>query len=55
MRNQIYKRRTYCYCPESLEKRKMAYQGFEEERGSLKYRCPAMAYGYRYERLVQGA
>ncbi len=34
----------YCHCPASGERREMAYQGFEQARGSLKYRCPAAAY-----------
>jgi hypothetical protein len=35
----------YCHCPASGERREMAYQGFEKDRQSLKYRCPAAAYG----------
>ena len=35
-----------CVCPESGRQRPMAFQGFEAERGTLKYRCPAAAYGY---------
>jgi hypothetical protein len=34
-----------CICPETLERRQLAYQGFEADRGTLKYRCPAAAYG----------
>jgi len=34
-----------CVCPVSGEKTKMAFWGFEAERDSLKYRCPAAAYG----------
>lgn len=37
----------YCHCPETDERRAMAYQGFEEERQTLKYRCPAEAYGLK--------
>ena len=35
-----------CLCPETGRQRPMAFQGFEAERGTLKYRCPAAAYGY---------
>lgn len=31
----------YCHCPLTEERREMAYQGFEADRESLKYRCPA--------------
>ncbi|MYJ52127.1 MAG: transposase, partial [Gammaproteobacteria bacterium] len=33
-----------CRCPRSAELRPMAYQGFEANRNTLKYRCPAAAY-----------
>ena len=36
--------RVYCHDPVSGERREMAYQGFEKERGCLKFRCPAAAY-----------
>lgn len=35
----------YCVCPASGERRELAYCGFEEARLSLKYRCPAAAFG----------
>ncbi len=35
----------YCYCPKSGQRRQMAYGGFEKDRGTLKYRCPAEHYG----------
>ena len=35
-----------CVCPETGTQRCLAFQGFEAERGTLKYRCPAAAYGY---------
>ena len=35
-----------CLCPETGQQRRMAFQGFEAARGTLKYRCPAAAYGY---------
>lgn len=37
--------RVYCHCPVTDEKREMAYCGFEKDRETLKYRCPAKAYG----------
>ena len=33
-----------CFCPETGRQRLMAFQGFKG--GTLKYRCPAAAYGY---------
>ena len=33
-----------CRCPRSAELRPMAYQRFEADRNTLKYRCPAAAY-----------
>ena len=35
-----------CVCPETGEQRPLAFQGFEAKRGTLKYRCPAAAYGF---------
>jgi transposase len=35
----------YCYCLKTGTRREMAYGGFEKERGTLKYRCPAAHYG----------
>lgn len=35
----------YCLCPRTGRQRPMAFQGFEAKRGTLKYRCPAAAYG----------
>lgn len=40
-----YKGTIYCYCPERGVQREMAFGGFEEQRGTLKYRCPAKHYG----------
>lgn len=34
----------FCQCPVTGERREMAFYGFEQARGSLKYRCPAAAY-----------
>jgi len=36
----------HCICPVTGEKRDMAFQGFEADRNTLKYRCPAAAYGF---------
>jgi hypothetical protein len=46
-RNVVYDCRgtVYCHCPKTGERRPMAYGGFEKERGTLKYRCPAAHYG----------
>ena len=50
-----YEGTVYCICPRTLEARKsgeadkrreMTYGGFEEDRGTLRYRCPARQYGY---------
>lgn len=35
-----------CVCPHSGESRDLAFQGFERDRNTLKYRCPAAAYGF---------
>ena len=35
----------FCRCPATGTERPMAFQGFEKDRGTLKYRCPAAAYG----------
>jgi hypothetical protein len=37
----------YCYCPRTGEQRELTFQGFEKDRQSLKYRCPAAAYGFQ--------
>jgi hypothetical protein len=42
-----YKGTVYCHCPVEWEKRPMAFGGFEEDRGTLKYRCPAKHYGLK--------
>ena len=36
----------HCRCPVSGEPRDMAFQGFEADRNTLKYHCPAAAYGF---------
>jgi hypothetical protein len=35
----------HCICPVAGEQRDLAFQGFEADRNTLKYRCPAAAYG----------
>lgn len=40
-----YKGTVFCHCPKTGEIRQMAYNGFEQERNTLKYTCPALAYG----------
>jgi transposase len=40
-----YKGTIFCHCPKTGEVRQMAYGGFEEKRETLKYICPALAYG----------
>lgn len=40
-----YKGTVYCYCPEEGTQRQMAFGGFEKDRETLKYRCPALQYG----------
>ena len=39
----------HCICPKSKTERDMAFAGFEAKRCTLKYRCPAVAYGYSCE------
>jgi hypothetical protein len=36
----------FCVCPQTSEQRPLAFQGFEADRNTLKYRCPAAAYGF---------
>jgi len=38
-----------CVCPRHGKTREMAYGGFEKDRNSLKYRCPARHYGHECE------
>jgi hypothetical protein len=42
-----YKGTINCVCPLTGIERKMAYAGFEQDRNSLKYRCPAKHYKYK--------
>ena len=40
-----YRGAVYCHSPVHWTKRPMAFGGFEKDRGTLKYRCPAKHYG----------
>jgi len=40
-----YRGTVSCHCPVEWVKRPMAFGGFEKDRGTLKYRCPAKHYG----------
>lgn len=40
-----YEGNVFCHCPETGKQREMAYGGFEKDRETLKYRCPAKHYG----------
>ena len=40
-----YRGNVYCYCPLTGTRREMAYGGFEWDRETLKYRCPAEHFG----------
>ena len=44
-----YKGTVSCVCPKTGTQREMAYRGFEESRGALKYGCPVLHYGYECE------
>jgi hypothetical protein len=35
----------HCICLQTAERRDLAFQGFEADRNTLKYHCPAAAYG----------
>ncbi len=36
----------FCVCPQTQTQSHLAFQGFESDRNTLKYRCPAAAYGF---------
>jgi len=42
----IEKGTLHCICPANDEQRNMAFQGFEANRNTLKYRRPAAVYNY---------
>jgi hypothetical protein len=41
-----YDGKVFCENPNAAQRRAMAYGGFEKDRQTLKYRCPAKQYGY---------
>ena len=41
-----YQGTVFCHCPVEWRQRPMAFGGFEKDRGTLKYRCPAKHYGF---------
>ena len=43
----------HCVCPVTGEQRDLAFQGFEADRNSLKYRCPAAAFGLECQGQAQ--
>jgi len=43
----------YCYCPCTNKRREMAFGGFEKDRDTLKYRCPARHYGCQCQGMDQ--
>jgi len=46
-----YRGTVSCVCLNSGKQRQMAYGGFERDRMTVKYRCPAQHYGYQCEGL----
>ncbi len=48
-----YQGTVFCHCPKTGEIRKMAYGGFEKERKTLKYLCPALQYGLECKGAAQ--
>lgn len=48
-----YRGTVYCYCPRTDKRREMAYGGFEKDRETLKYRCPARHYGLECRGIKQ--
>jgi hypothetical protein len=43
----------HCICPQTGEQRDLAFQGFESDRNTIEYRCPAAAYGLECEGRAQ--
>jgi hypothetical protein len=48
-----YKGTIFCHCPKTGEVKKMAYGGFEKDRNTHKYLCPAMHYGCECKGFAQ--
>ena len=42
-----------CVCPKTMAERSMSYGGFERDRNTLKYRCPARAAGIECKGMQQ--
>ena len=53
--NVVYNYRgdVMCVCPVTGEMRPMCYCGYEKDRGTIKYRCPATAYGMECKGVKQ--
>jgi hypothetical protein len=45
----------HCRCPVTGEQRDLAFQGFEADRNTLRYRCPAAAYDLRSAKVGNNA
>lgn len=50
-----YRGTLYCHCPLTDTRHPMAYGGFEKDRGTLKYLCPARHYGFSCPGMAQCA
>ncbi len=48
-----YEGNVSCYCPETNQSREMAFGGFEKDRDTLKFRCPAVHYGLECEGMEE--
>lgn len=48
-----YRGTVYCHCPKINKRLEMAFGGFEKDRETLKYRCPAQHYGLKCEGMDQ--
>ena len=48
-----YRGTVFCHCPKNNERYEMAFCGFEKDRKTLKYKCPAAAYGIECKGYVQ--
>ncbi|MFW0860583.1 MAG: transposase [Dethiobacter sp.] len=48
-----YNGTVYCHCPETNKRLEMAFAGFEKDRETLKYRCPARHYGVECKGMNQ--
>jgi hypothetical protein len=48
-----YRGTVCCHCPGTNKRREMAFGGFEKDRETLKYRCPARHYGLECRGIKQ--